>query len=60
MEYLSTAEVAKKWGITARRVQILCKDGRVEGAMYKGIWLIPDDAKKPEDPRKVLNKGQQK
>lgn len=23
MEYLSTAEVAKKWGITARRVQIL-------------------------------------
>jgi hypothetical protein len=52
MEYLSTAEVAKKWGITARRVQILCKEGRVEGAMYKGIWLIPDDAKKPEDPRK--------
>ena len=60
MEYLSTAEVAKKWGITARRVQILCKEGRVEGAMYKGIWLIPDGAKKPEDPRKVQNKGQQK
>ena len=60
MEYLSTAEVAKKWGITARRVQILCKEGRVEGAVYKGIWLIPDDAKKPEDPRKVQNKGLQK
>ena len=52
MEYLSTAEVANKWGITARRVQRLCKEGRVEGAVYKGICLIPDDAKKPEDPRK--------
>ena len=59
MEYLSTAEVAKKWGITPRRVQILCKEGRVDGAMYKGIWLIPDNAKKPVDPRKVRNKGQQ-
>ena len=53
MEYLSTAEVANKWGITARRVQRLCKEGRVEGAVYKGICLIPDDAKKPEDTKKA-------
>ena len=52
MEYLTTGEVAANWGITARRVQILCKEGRVDGAVFKGIWLIPSDAKKPEDPRK--------
>ncbi|MFN2926669.1 helix-turn-helix domain-containing protein [Lachnospiraceae bacterium YH-ros2228] len=53
MEYLTTSEIAKIWGITARRVQVLCKEGRIEGAINKGIWLIPDNAKKPEDPRKA-------
>ena len=53
MEYLTTAEAAERWGITARRVQILCKNGRVDGAVYKGVWLIPTDAEKPEDPRRA-------
>lgn len=54
MEYLTTAEFAKKWGISQRRVGIYCKEGRLEGAMIKGnTWLIPADAKKPEDPRKT-------
>lgn len=52
MEYLTTTEISKLWGISTRRIQILCKEGRVEGAVNKGIWLIPADAKKPEDPRK--------
>lgn len=56
MEYLTTAEAAKKWKITPRRVQILCKEGRVEGAIYKGVWLIPNTTKKPEDPRKSRRK----
>ena len=50
MEYLTTAEAAERWGITARRVQTLCKNGRIEGAVYKGVWLIPVNAEKPEDP----------
>ena len=53
MEYLTTSETAERWGITARRVQVLCKEGRVDGAVYKGVWLIPGDAKKPEDPRRI-------
>lgn len=54
MEYLTTAEFAKKWGISQRSVGIYCKEGRLEGAMIKGkTWLIPADAKKPEDPRKT-------
>lgn len=58
MEYLTTSEAAERWGITARRVQVLCKNGRVAGAIFKGVWLIPADAKKPEDPRKVKSKKQ--
>lgn len=56
MEYLTTSEAAERWGITARRVQVLCKEGRVNGAVYKGVWLIPADAEKPEDPRKAKAK----
>lgn len=54
MDYLTTAELAKKWGISQRRVGIYCKEGRLEGAMIKGkTWLIPVNVKKPEDPRRV-------
>lgn len=60
MEYLTTAEFAKKWGISQRRVGIYCKEGRLEGAMIKGkTWLIPADARKPEDPRKIKKNIQQ-
>ena len=53
MEYLTTSETAERWGITVRRVQVLCKEDRVDGAVYKGIWLIPADAEKPDDPRRL-------
>lgn len=58
MDFLSAAEVAELWGISKRRVTILCKAGRVPGAMIKGnMWLIPKDSKKPEDPRRVRKMG---
>lgn len=42
------------WKISARRISLLCSEGRVEGAVKKGkTWLIPKDAKKPEDPRRA-------
>lgn len=56
MEYLTTAEIGEKWRISSRRVQILCKEGRVDGAIFKGIWLVPDNAEKPGDPRKAHKK----
>ena len=37
MEYLTTTEAAECWGITPRRVQVLCKSGRIEG---DDIYLI--------------------
>ena len=31
MEYISCPEAAAKWGISERRVQILCKKNRIPG-----------------------------
>ncbi len=62
MEYLTSEEVALKWNISARRVTTLCKDGRIEGAIQKGgIWLIPNDAKKPESRKRgrKSNRGEE-
>lgn len=54
MEYLTAAEVAKKWNVSSRRVTLLCTEGRVNGAIKKGfMWLIPETATKPIDPRKI-------
>lgn len=59
MEYMTSAEIAKQWNISQRRVAIYCKEGRIEGSVLKGrMWMIPSDAKKPTDPRKVRNMGQ--
>lgn len=54
MDYVSSAEIAKKWNVSQRRVAVLCKEGRVAGAVLVGrMWMIPKDAKKPGDPRRV-------
>ena len=52
MEYLSVKEVSKKWGLSTRRIQILCITGRIEGAERIGnMWVIPKNATKPADAR---------
>ncbi len=54
MDLLTTSEMAEKWNISRRRVTTLCSEGRIEGAILRGnTWLIPEDAKKPEDPRRI-------
>lgn len=58
MELLTTSEMAKKWDISRRRVSTLCAQGRIEGAILKGnTWLIPENAEKPDDPRRVRKNG---
>ncbi|WP_346846344.1 DNA-binding protein [uncultured Clostridium sp.] len=53
MEYITASEAAKKWGITQRRVQILCAQNRIPGVFKLGEnWAIPLVAQKPEDSRK--------
>ena len=59
MEYMSCPEAAEKWGISERRVQILCKQNRIPGVSKIGyMWLIPKAAEKPTDGRRKGNKKQ--
>ena len=52
MEYKSVAQMSEQWGISDRRVRILCQQGKIEGVIRKGrAWLIPADAEKPIDGR---------
>lgn len=52
MEYLSISQMAEKWGVSNRRIQRLCLEGRIDGAKkISNIWLLPEDAKKPKDER---------
>lgn len=56
MEYITAKEAAEKWGISQRRVQRLCEQGRVLGAVKLGwAWAIPIEASKPTDARKKCN-----
>ena len=52
MEFLTTKQAAELWGISARRVALLCAQGRIPGTVKAGkTWLRPPDAQKPLDPR---------
>ena len=51
-EYLTIKEVAEKWGITPRRVQRMCADGKLPGVKKFGRdWAIPMSTEKPVDGR---------
>lgn len=52
MEYMTIQEASTKWGITPRRIQVLCAEGRLEGAVKFGRqWAIPAELEKPDDAR---------
>lgn len=55
MNYLSVAQTSEKWNISPKRVQVLCNEGRIEGAQKVGnVWTIPENAEKPLDARKKV------
>ena len=59
MEYMSAPQAAEKWGISERRVQILCNQNRIPGVSKLGyMWLIPKNAEKPIDGRTKRGKEQ--
>ncbi len=50
--YITSKQAAKKWGITPRRVQIMCANGLIPGASRFGkVWAIPENVDKPTDGR---------
>ena len=58
MWYLTASQLAPMWNISQRRVQILCANGRINGAFKIGeIWAIPYDAKKTKDKRTKKDKS---
>ena len=49
---ITTKQAAEKWGISDRRVRVLCANGQIEGAFREGkSWYIPETAQKPQDNR---------
>lgn len=52
MMYISVKQASEKWGISDRRVRILCSEGKIPGVIREGrSWRIPAKAGKPEDGR---------
>ena len=52
MEYLSIRQTSEKWGISPRRIQVLCAADRIPGAVRIGYsWAISAKAEKPTDFR---------
>ena len=52
LSFISAKEAAERWGITKRRVQVLCSTNRIEDAVRIGnMWIIPESAEKPSDSR---------
>ena len=52
MNIQTVKETSLIWGISVRRINVLCNQGRIPGARkMAGVWLIPADAEKPSDLR---------
>lgn len=52
MEYIKVSKAAEKWGISPRRVRVLCAEGKIDGVVRKGkLYMIPANAVKPKDGR---------
>ena len=50
--YMKISEASEKWELSARRINTLCLEGRIEGAIKFGnTWAIPNDAERPKDER---------
>lgn len=45
-------ETSEVWGISTRRINTLCVEGRIPGATRMGnMWVIPEGTEKPSDGR---------
>lgn len=52
MEYIKVSQAAEKWGLSPRRVRLLCAQKRIDGVVQKGkLYMIPKNAPKPVDAR---------
>lgn len=55
---MTTKDASNKWGLSDRRIRVLCSEHKIKGAIKSGkTWIIPDEAKKPSDSRYKLPKS---
>ena len=46
--FMTAKEASEKWGISDRRIRVLCAEGKISGAYQEGRgWKIPVDVEKP-------------
>jgi hypothetical protein len=58
MDFITPKDASMKWGISERRIQKLCEEGRIDGAIrFSKVWAIPVEAEKPADARLKINRG---
>lgn len=58
MQYMTVKQASEQWGISDRRIRLLCAEGRIEGVVREGrSYLIPADALKPIDRRSLRGKN---
>ena len=56
--YITVKQAAEKWGISDRRVRILCSEGKIPGVYREGrSWKIPHDTAKPTDGRYKISES---
>ena len=54
MEYIKVSKAAEKWGISTRRIRVLCAEGKIPGVIRRGnLYMIPENASKPPDGRRT-------
>ena len=56
---MTTKEASERWGISERRVRVLCSEGKIAGAVQEGRgWKIPVDSQNPQmgdsNPKRAL------
>ena len=52
--YTTVKDIAERWNLKPRTVQIMCASGKILGAVKFGRdWAIPVDAERPKDNRVV-------
>ena len=57
MNYITTKDASMSWGISERRIQKLCEESRINGAIrFSKVWAIPKDTQKPADARLKANR----
>lgn len=52
--YVKAEEMALRWGVSVRQVQMLCQNGKIQSASKFGnAWAIPENTPKPTRTARV-------